>query len=350
MLRTSSWWSQKRLEDRLPFLKQRQLLVRDIKNYFLTHDFIEVETPVLQLSPGLEPHLHAFATHLIAPDGHVEPLYLRTSPEFSCKKLLAGGVPKIFEIARVFRNRERSTLHHPEFTMLEWYRKDEPYDALIQDCENILQCIVQMTQAPHWTWKEKFCDINQPVQRLSVHQAFLDFAEIDLFETMDDQGNTDAQALIAQAKKQNIRIAHDDRWSDVFSRILVEKIEPFLGINRPCFLVDYPVSEAALARRKMNDPRLCERFELYVCGVELANGFGELSNAQEQRRRFEEDMHLKKRLYEESYPIDDELLEALPMMGNASGVALGIDRLVMLACGATHIEQVLWAPVWSKDV
>ena len=175
--------------------------------------------------------------------------------------------------------------------------------------------------------------------------AFARYADIDLMATMDAVGMTDRAALGAQLAAKGIRSAHDDTWSDMFSRVLSDRIEPNLGIGRLTILDHYPAAEAALARRVPGDPRVSERFELYACGVELGNGFGELTDPSEQRRRFTDEMDEKQRIYGERYPLDDDFLAALAIMPQASGAALGFDRLVMLATGAPRIDDVIWTPV-----
>jgi len=314
--------------------------VSAIRAWFAGRDFVEVETPALQVSPGNEAHLHAFATEAITPAGERNPLYLRTSPEFAAKILLAAGEPRIFELARVWRNRERGPLHHPEFTMLEWYRAGESYEAVMADCAALLALAAETAGARRLSWRGRTLDPFTEPERLTLAEAFDRYAGIDLLANLDDR-----DALAAAAKGQGVRTASDDGWADIFSRVLVEKIEPRLGFERPTLLCEYPASEAALARPKAADPRVAERFELYALGVELANGFGELTDPVEQRRRFEIEMAEKQRLYGERYPIDEVFLAALAMMPQASGVAMGLDRLVMLATGAERIEQVLWAPV-----
>jgi elongation factor P--(R)-beta-lysine ligase len=308
--------------------------------WFDARDFAEVETAILQVSPGNEAHLHAFATELIAPDTSRTPLYLHTSPEFAAKKLLAAGEPRLFTFARVFRNRERTALHHPEFTMLEWYRANEPYGTLVDDCAALMSAAAEAAGTRRFTWRGREADPFAAPERLTVAEAFRRHAGIDLLATLDDR-----DALAAAATGQGMRVAADDTWADAFSRIIVEKIEPNLGIGRATILDEYPVSEAALARPTARDPRVAERFELYVCGVEIANAFGELTDAAEQRRRFEAEMAEKARVHGERYPIDEDFLAALAHMPPASGIALGFDRLVMLATGAQSIEQVLWTPV-----
>ena len=299
-----------------------------------------METAILQVSPGNEAHLHAFATELIGDAGQRTPLYLHTSPEFAAKKLLAAGEPRLFTFARVFRNRERSPLHHPEFTMLEWYRANENYDVLIEDCAALLAAAAEAVGAKRFAFRGREADPFAPPERLTVAEAFARYAGIDLLAILDDR-----DALAIAAKGQGIRVAADDTWADIFSGVLVERIEPKLGIGRATILDEYPVCEAALARPAAHDPRVAERFELYVCGVEIANAFGELTDPAEQRRRFEAEMAEKERVHGERYPLDEDFLAALAPDAAASGIALGFDRLVMLATGAQRIEQVLWTPV-----
>lgn len=315
------------------------------RGFFARHDFIEVDTATLQVSPGNEAHLHAFATEAIDHAGARHPLYLHTSPEFACKKLLAAGEARIACFAHVYRNRERGPLHHPEFTMLEWYRTCETYEALMRDCVDLMALAAENVGCQRFAWRGETCDPFAEPERLSVADAFERFAGIDLLATTTAGGETDRDGLAAALTRAGIRHAADDSWADLYSRVLVERIEPKLGFGRPTILHGYPVSEAALARPSAEEPRVAERFELYACGVELANAFGELTDPVEQRRRFELEMAEKRRVYGEDYPLDEDFLEALAHMPEASGIALGFDRLVMLATGATRIEQVLWAPV-----
>jgi len=315
-----------------------------VRRWFEDQGFVEVDTSVLQVSPGNEAHLHAFRTELIRPDGSSQTLYLHTSPEFACKKLLAAGERRIFSLTPVFRNRERGALHHPEFTMLEWYRAGEDYEVLMADCEALLQVAAAAAGASAFTFRDISVSRTAEPERLTVAECFSRYADIDLLATTPN-GETDRDALARAAISAGVRVAADDTWADIFSRILVERVEPHLGRERPTFLTEYPISEAALARPKADDPRVAERFELYLCGVELANGFGELTDPDEQRRRFEAEMAEKARVYGESYPLDEDFLAALRHMPPASGIALGFDRLVMLATGAQRIEQVLWTPL-----
>jgi len=340
-----AWWRPDRHAGRRPRLLLRNKITLAFRQWFSNQGFLEVETAALQVSPGNEAHLHAFATEAVGPDGARTPLYLRTSPEFACKKLLAAGETRIFEFARVWRNRERGALHSPEFTLLEWYRAEQPYEALMADCASLLALAAETAGARALSFRGRTTDPFTAPERLTVAEAFRRFAGVDLLATMAADGATDLAALVAAARAASIRVADDDTWSDVFSRILVEKIEPFLGLQRATILYEYPICEAALARPALYEPRVAERFELYACGVELANCFGELTDPVEQRRRFQLEMGEKARIYGDRYPIDEDLLDALALMPPASGAALGLDRLVMLATGAHHIDQVLWTPL-----
>jgi lysyl-tRNA synthetase class 2 len=330
-----SWWDPQTHADRRPMLMARGRATAAARRWFEAEGFVEVETAALQVSPGNEAHLHAFSTEAIGPGGGRGPLHLRTSPEFAAKKLLAAGEPKLFEFARVWRNRERGPLHHPEFTMLEWYRAGAPYTALMDDCAVLLRLAAEAAGATALTWRDKTCDPRLEPERLTVAEAMQKYAGIDVLDGDLFQG----------ARAAGVRVADDDGWSDLFSRTMTQLVEPNLGVGRATLLYEYPVSEAALARPAPGNPRVAERFELYACGVELANAFGELTDPAEQRRRFIADMDEKARIYGERYPIDEDFLAALAVMPEASGAALGFDRLVMLAVGARRIEDVLWTPV-----
>jgi len=340
----SPFWDTEVHAGRRPFLLARNRMVAALRAHFATEDFVEVETGALQVSPGNETHLHAFATMLTRPDGRSQRLHLRTSPEFACKKLLAAGERRIVEFAKAFRNRERGALHHPEFTMLEWYRAGEPYEILMDDCAAILAMTAGAAGTKLLSFRGRTADPFAACERLTVAEAFLRFAGIDLLATLP-AGEPDTQALARAARAAGIRTGDDELWGDIFSRVLVEKIEGQLGIGRATILDRYPVHQAALARPADDDRRVAERFELYACGVELANGFGELTDPVEQRRRLEIEMAEKERIYGDRYPLDEDFLAALAAMPQACGMALGLDRLAMLATGAARIDQVLWNPL-----
>ena len=339
------WWNAQNHADRRPLLLQRGRLKAAIRAHFEAAGFTEVECGALVVSPGNETHLHAFETRLTGPDAASTPLYLHTSPEFAAKKLLAAGEEKIFDFARVFRNRERGRLHAPEFTMLEWYRAREDYQTVIADALALLWLAADVVGAEVLRHREAACDPRAQADRLTVAQAFTHLAGIDLLATLSADGVGDANALRSRARRGGIAVSDDDDWSDIFAKILTLRVEPRLGLERPCILYEYPVCEAALAKVSARDPRVAERFELYACGVELANGFGELTDPAQQRVRFEIEMAKKERVYGVRYPLDEEFLAALAHMPPASGVALGFDRLVMLATGAPNIDAVLWTPL-----
>ena len=320
----------------------RSAIAQAVRAWFDEQGFVEVETGILQVSPGNEIHLHAPRTELAGADGARATRYLRTSPEFACKKLLAAGEQRIFEFARVFRDRESGDLHLPEFTMLEWYRADATYDAVMADSVVIIAHAAQATGIGRFSFRGSTADPFAEPELLTVAAAFDRFAGVDLLSTVT-AGDGDRAALAAAAKAR-VRITDDDTWSDIFSKILVEHVEPNLGQGRLTVLFEYPAPEAALARTKPSDPRVAERFEVYACGVELANGFGELTDPAEQRRRFTLAMDEKQRRYGERYPLDEDFLLAMAQMPEASGIALGFDRLVMLASGAVRLDQVVWTP------
>jgi lysyl-tRNA synthetase class 2 len=341
----SPWWSPHRHEDRRARLIARNRIQAAFRAWFEARDFVEIEAAALQVSPGNEAHLHAFKTEALTIDGRAVPFYLHTSPEFAAKKLLAAGEQRIFDFARVFRNRERGALHSPAFTLLEWYRVDEPYETVMSDAAALVALAASTTGVARFQYRGHVCDPFAPFERLSLAEAFKRHAAIDLLAALDADGEGDAARLGAMARARGFRVAADDTFTDVYSRVLVEAIEPHLGQGRLTVLDRYPACEAALSRRAADDRRVSERFELYACGVELANAFGELTDPVEQRRRFEIEMDEKARVHGERYPIDEDFLAALALMPPASGIALGFDRLVMLATGATQIDDVIWTPI-----
>lgn len=328
-----TWWKPEIFDQKRGYLLERAALMRKIRQFFDENGFLEVETPALQVSPGMETHIHAFKTRYLARDlTPIGDFYLHTSPEFAMKKLLVAGLPQIYQICHVFRNAETGRLHSPEFTMLEWYRTGADYRTIMKDCENLLRTL----GAPKLIHKGQECDPFAPWQYLTVAEAFRDYAGIDLAGVLED-----TTGLRKAAEKAGIRTTDTDRWDDVFFAVMAEKIEPFLGMDVPCILHDYPVSMASLSRPIGNG--FAERFELYVCGIELANAFTELTDAKQQRKNYEAEVKAKKEIYGEQYPVDEDFLAALEHgMPEAGGIALGIDRLIMLATGADTIDQILW--------
>ena len=235
----SPWWTPARHADVRPFLAARGAVTSAIRGWFNGRGFTEVETGILQVSPGNETHLHAPRTELTGSDGRRVTRYLRTSPEFACKKLLAAGEPKIFEFARVFRDRERGDLHLPEFTMLEWYRADAGYDAVMADSIVIVAQAAQATGIGRFSFRGRMADPFAEPELLTVAAAFERFAGIDLLASVTD-GKGDRDHLAAAAR-QRVRISDDDTWSDIFSKVLVEHVEPRLGQGRLTVLFEYPV-------------------------------------------------------------------------------------------------------------
>lgn len=341
------WWHPVEIARRRPYLDMRTAITATIHHTFTKLDFIEVQTPSLQMSPGLEPHLMAFITswHGALADDEFR-LYLHLSPELAMKKLIAGGLQRQFQLCKVFRNGDRTCIHHPEFTLLEWYRAPAQYSDLIADVQAIVRAAATTAKIDYLSFDNKRCDPFAHWQILTVQDAFLQFADIDLLATTPNPEQPNHELLALQAERIGMSRHDGDRWEDLFMRILVDRIEPNLGIGVPTILIDYPICLAMMARAKPNQPQIAERLEIYVCGIELANGYGELIDADQQRARFETDVALKRSLYNTDYPIDEDFLAALTFgLPDCAGMALGFDRLVMLCSGACHIEDVLWAPV-----
>ncbi len=339
-----AWWHPQRHADRRGILLARNRIQAALRGWLAAHDFVEVDPSALAVSPGNEAHLHGFVTQAVGNDGVARAMYLHTSPEFAMKKLLVAGEMRIAAFAHVWRNRERGALHSPEFTMLEWYRVAEDYTVLMADVVAFCRLAADVGGAG-LRFRDKICDPYAEPERLTVAQAFLRYAGVDLLASLAADGTPDAKVLAGELRRAGLRVAVDDTWSDMLSRVLGELVEPHLGIGRITILDEYPAAEAALARKHPGDARVAERFEVYACGVELANGFGELTNPQEQRRRFDLEMDEKARVYGERYPVDEDFLAALALMPAASGIAMGFDRVVMLATGAPRIDDVIWTPV-----
>jgi lysyl-tRNA synthetase class 2 len=326
-------WMPDRLADRLPFLRRRARLTQATRAFFDARGYLEVETPYAVTAPGEEVHLDTFRTAQRQPDGVERPLWLHTSPEFAMKRLLVGGAGRIFQLARVWRNGEGSDLHAPEFTMLEWYRPGATLSDLMDETEALLRATISpVTQCRGCT-----VDLSQ-FERLTMADAFTRHVGADLLGTAGD-----AAALAAQA---GTRLRTGEDWEDLFFRLLLERVEPAIGRHHPTFLTHWPAAQAALARRDPTDPRVAERFELFAAGMELANAFIELTDATEQRARFDIDRARRHAIQRgPDWDLDEDFLAALAHgMPPSGGIALGFDRLAMLAGGADRIDQVLWLP------
>ncbi len=303
-------------------LMARKRMNDAIRGYFDQRGFLEVETPIAVISPGLEPHLEAFETWEQGPDKTNHKLYLHTSPEYAMKRVLARQMGSIYQLARVFRNGERSDTHAPEFTMLEWYRSPGDIGQLMDDTEGLIKTVAEAVAGP---WSS-----NQPALRISISEAFLAAGLADplLHPTVD-------------GLRRVLGGADDDTWDDIFFRAYLAHVEPRFPADRLTLLWGYPAQMAALARLDPQDPRRAERFEAYVGKLELANAFGELSDPAEQRRRFEHDLEVRKQKHAPLYPVDEGLLAELPNIEGAAGIALGVDRLLMLCLGLERVQDVL---------
>ena len=326
MHRPVNWWRPNVFAEKIPYLKERARIVSGIRSFFDARGYLEVETPALQASPCMEAHIRAFP---------VKGAYLHTSPEFAMKKLLVAGLPKIYQIAHVFRDEAPSTFHAPEFTMLEWYQTGLPYEGMMEETADLLRAV-----APKMSFGEKTCDATRPWEKITVVDAVQKYADTDISAHLGDLAH-----LRSAAARIGVYISPHDDWDNALLKIIMDRVEPHLGQGAPSILYDYPVSMAALSRPKPKDPRFAERFEVYVCGIELANAFGELTDADVQRKRFLHEVTLRKKTYGDDYPVDEDFLQAIAHgLPDCSGNALGVDRLVMLAAGAGHIDLVQAAP------
>lgn len=325
-------WHPESLAGRRPFLERRARLTTAVRAFFNDRDYLEVETPYAVPAPGEEVHLRAFATARDHSDGRRENLWLHTSPEFAMKRLLVAQAGPIFQFARVWRNGEGSALHAPEFTMLEWYRPGASLNDLIGETSALLRAVLPAVVR----CRGITTDLSR-FERLTVAEAFGRYAGVDLLAIGED-----APALAAAAET---RLRDGETWEDLFFRLLLERIEPNLGRHHPTFLTHWPAAQAALARRDPMDPRVAERFELFVCGIELANAFVELTDPIEQRARFMAERERRHAMYGPDWALDEDFLAALEHgMPPSAGIALGFDRLAMIASGADRIGQVLWLP------
>ena len=326
----------------------RQTVFKTIRAYFEAENFLEVDTPTLQISPGLEVHLRAFKTQFDNPLGDSETFYLHTSPEFTMKKLITAGLPRIFQLCKTYRNEGLSATHQPEFTMLEWYRTGVDYHQIMTDTENIVRSCAKACGTSLLRHGNRTCDPFQPWERLTIAEAFQKYTGIDIMATIPTTPTKepDPDLLRAEAERIGEHCSNSDRWEDIFFRIMLNHIENKLGDNVPTILCEYPTCLGALARQKPENPLVVERFEAYICGMELCNAFSELTDPIEQRQRFEYDMDMKQKLYGERYPIDSDFMAALTYgMPECAGNAIGVDRLIMLITGADCITDVQWAPV-----
>lgn len=332
------WWNPDSFMKKRPYLEARARIFQSVRAFFDARGYLEVATPALQVAPCMEAHIQGFKTEIVSADmSRRDAIYLHTSPEFAMKKLLVAGLPRIYQLATVFRNAEGSRWHSPEFAMLEWYQTGMDYKDMMDETLDLLR---HVTKTP-FIEGDKQCDPHLDAEKITVVDALKKYADVDISNHLED-----LPYLQTEAKRIGVYVSPLDDWNNALLKILMEKVEPFLGMDRPSVIYDYPVSMAALSRPKPEDPRFAERFEVYVCGIELANAFGELTDAQIQRDRFIADVKLRKEVYGDDYPVDEDFLAAIEHgLPFCSGNALGLDRLVMLATGADHIDLVQAAPV-----
>lgn len=332
---TQQWWHPEQFARKVPYLQERARIFACVRDFFSAQGYLEVETPALQISPCMEAHIQAFRTEWLGAD-----MYLHTSPEFAMKKLLVAGLPKIFQLAKVFRHEPKSRWHSPEFAMLEWYQARMTYEEMMdQTADLVRHCVMGRMTAG-----DKSCNPHLPWEKITVVEALQKYAGVDISAHLGDLSH-----IRAEAARIGVYVSEHDDWDNALLKILMDRVEPHLGMNAPTIIYDYPVSMAALARPKPSDPRFAERFEVYACGIELANAFGELTNAAVQRERFVHDVALRKKTYGDDYPVDEEFLAAIEFgLPDSSGNALGLDRLVMLATGADNIDLVQAMPLLQK--
>lgn len=287
-------------------LHRRARVIQSIREFFIARGFLEVETPFRIPAPAPESHIEAIES---------EGWFLQTSPELCMKRMLSAGYELLFQICRCWRHSERGERHLPEFTMLEWYRAEADYRTLMADCESLLQFVAEkLDLGGTIRIGDREVSLHLPWERLTVRQAFERYGTVSMDEALT---------------------------ADLFDEVMVREIEPNLGWNVPVFLHDYPAVRAALARTRQDDPSVAERFELYAGGLELANGFSELTDAAEQRARFEDEMSARDSFCRKSYPMPEKFLAELPSMPESAGIALGVDRLVMVMLNLEQIDDAV---------
>ncbi|MBU8897741.1 EF-P lysine aminoacylase GenX [Corallococcus sp. H22C18031201] len=318
----------------------RQALYSALRRFFTGQGYLEVDTPLLVPAPGMEPHITVFEAPFVPETdvGRARTLYLHSSPEYAMKRLLADGDSgPLFQICKVFRNGEVSPTHNPEFTLLEFYRPQADYHAIMADLEAAL-AEAGRSAAPGAPGADPSFFTRTPYERLTVRDAVLRATGVDLRE------HPDGRSLKRAAEAVGVRTWDAESFDDVFFHLFLQRVEPGLGHERPTFLIEYPASMAALSRLKPGEPQVAERVELYAKGLELANGFSELTDAVEQRARLVEEQELRRRLGRSVYPLDERFLEAVGRMPPSAGIAVGLDRILMLLQGVQRIEDVLLFP------
>jgi lysyl-tRNA synthetase class 2 len=337
-----STWKELRDNPRLfNIIKTRADIIRLTREFFWQNGFTETDTPIALKLPGQEPYLFPVPITVHDPHGKQFPFYLHTSPEFALKKLLAAGFENVFHITKCFRDYEEfGRTHNTEFTMIEWYRSPGTYVDFMRDTENMFRYIGEKLAITELRYEGKTVPVSGAWERLSVKEAWQRYAGVNL----DD--NLDLTTLSETMRKKGYTVAATDEYEDVFFKIFLNEIEPYLGMERPTFLYEYPKQLCSLSKECAHDPRYAERAELYILGLELANGFGELTDAEEQKKRLEADHQLRQKLGKTTWDIDADFIAALASgMRPTGGIALGIDRMVVLFTGAHDLNEVVFSSV-----
>ncbi len=315
-------------------LRQRARIIRALRTFFDDQDFIEVDTWVAISAPAPEPHIETARVVLQIPNG-TSTRYLQPSPEMQMKRVMPNA-PRIYQIAPVFRQGDLSPRHTPEFRLLEWYRRGSSWLQLLDDCEGLLRACAAAAGG------STRIDVSRPFLRISMEHAFLEHAGFSILDSLE------RQALVTRLRERRVHFAHSDSWNDLFHRAFLTLVEPKLArLAQPFFLHGYPAPLQMYSRLSPEDPRMSERFELYVGDMELANGYGELVNPDATRARFAGDAEARREAQLQPYPIDEKFFDALGRLPDSAGIALGVDRLLMLMMGADHIDAVAAVP-WSQ--
>lgn len=342
MNQTSTTWQKlKSHPQRVRLVKQRAQVLSSIRTFFTQQDFVEVETPLLVKQPGTEPYLEVFQTTLKVADGSQHDAFLLTSPEYAMKKLLVAGMPKIFQICKSFRNGEGiGPMHNHEFTIMEWYRAGADYNQLMTDCEELFQFVAEQLYGTSsaLSFQGKKYDIDTPWLRFTVAELFEKYIGVSKDELVSN-------ALLNIAREKGHSSV--ESWDEAFTLLMMNDIEHQIAkLNQPIFIYDYPASQAALSRKKADDPRFAERFELFFAGIEIANAFSELTDAAEQKQRCQQELLERKKMGRTEYGLDNDFFAALEAgMPESAGIALGIDRLIMVMLDQSSIKDVLLFPV-----
>lgn len=328
---------------------QKTQLIDLIRDFFKKENFLEVDTPLLVKKPGTEPFLEVFKTTLKVQNHNDEDAFLITSPEYQMKKLLASGFEKIFQITKSFRNNEGlSYKHNSEFLILEWYRQKANYFDLMNDCENFLSFLAlnfnQLNKGEKGNYflnhQNNIYDLKPPFEKITVSKAFEKFAGISEKELLDQK------KLLKRGEQKGYLINEKTTWEEIYNQIFLNEIEPKLGLEKPTFVYDYPLSQAALAIKNKKRPQYAERFELYLAGFELGNAFSELIDGEEQKKRLTQELELRKKLGKYQYNLDKDFIQALNEIKNPSaGIAMGVDRILMLFLNQTRIEDITFFPI-----